>query len=164
MIYEHTILRFLAEKFKDTDTFNALGLTQAAVVTKINPIPVGEPVKVMPCITLMAGDPNSFEPADEGAQEATYNVRVTYYRPIYAGDNISDVMSRELAQIADEFKAWGNLSQLLLPNASPEVMYFNGNFETLEGWFEKEKLDDNNEWTLAVFGYFNLQIKITNLL
>jgi hypothetical protein len=160
MIYEYSILHFLAQKFATTDAFNLLGLTQCAVVTKVNPLPVSDADKLFPCITLQAGEANNFDPADEGAQEATYNVKVSYYRAIVEGENLSDVMSRELALIADEFKAWGNLSGLMLPNASPQMMYFNGPFETIEGFFERESTGEY----IAVWGYFHLQIKITNLL
>jgi hypothetical protein len=167
MIHEYEILNYLAKRFEASDTFSRLGLKYAAVTTPINPLPLGEPDDIMPCVTFSAGEAHQFDPADERTQDATYNVKVVLYRPIYVGDNISDVMSRELAQIADEFKAWQELDSLVMNGATPLVLSFSGSFETLGGWFDKEKVQEletepADTWVLACWGYFNLQVKITN--
>ncbi len=158
MIQEYTILKFLAEKFGDTDTFNTLELTQCAVVSKVNPFPVADADKVFPCVTLAPAEPHQFLPPDENTQEVLYNVKLTYYRHLVPDDYQSDVMSRELGMIADEFKAWDDLSGLIPGTAVAMDMHLSGPFETIEGWFEDEKTGKN----AAVFGYFNLVIKITN--
>lgn len=158
MIQEYQILKFLSEKFAATDTYNKLGLTQCAVVSKVNPFPVGDADKVFPCVTLSPAEPHQFLPPDENTQEALYNVKLTYFRHLVDGDYQSDVMSRELGMIANEFKAWADLSGLLPGEAVAQQMYLSGAFETVEGWFESEKTGEN----AAVFGYFNLTIRITN--
>ncbi len=162
MIYNYEIMTYLAKRLAASDVYNLLGLKQCAVTSPINPLPSGSPKDIMPCITLAAGEPMQFDPPDELTQETTYNIRLTYYRPIYANDNIVEVMSRELKQIAEEVDSWHNLDWLQLGTSSAQQLYFSGQQEDIAGWFEKEKLDDNDAWALAVWGYFNLQIKVVN--